>query len=462
MAFGFFKKGQQADTIFYNGQIYTHDPDFPWAEAVACANGKITAIGDFDAMDGLLGKHTAQIDLEGKYVFPGFIDTHRSPVMNVFEGKYLSLTDCRDAAQVCEKLAQWAQSHTEQDLLFGYGLREDCEPEKEALDQICQDRPLVLLDENGIDCLINTTAQSIVQETAEEECVQLVTAAYILNLLVPFDFEEIEAQVEREIQSLCQRGITSVLNLQSPDYFESLYQDSLIGLYHEGEMKQRFFGSYFLNRPLNPKGLIHRLMVRKTNCTEMQDFISAQTLEIYLDEENCPVSFSSQALEQIMTEVAEKGFSLLLTAVGYGDLRKAYQGADAVRNKGYKNVITISSSLELKEEDRSQLEKADSVLTTWENRVFDREILPAEKNFSTEEAIDELTIKAAAIIGMEDQLGKIEKNRLADFVVFDRNPLELSFREFLTLPASMTILSGEIVYDAKEEAGIHKVIPFEI
>ena len=94
MAFGFFKKTQAADIIFKNGNIYTHDPDFPWAEAVACTDGKITAVGDFDAMNNMTGKNTEVIDLGGKYMFPGFIDIHRSPVMKVFEGKYLDLAGC--------------------------------------------------------------------------------------------------------------------------------------------------------------------------------------------------------------------------------------------------------------------------------------------------------------------------------------------------------------------------------
>ena len=449
MAFGFFKKARQAGTIFHNGHIYTHDPDFPWAEAVACTDGKITAVGDFDAMGELIGADTKQIDLGGKYLFPGFIDIHRSPVMRVFDGKYISLSDCINTAQVCEKLTLWRDSHPEGELLFGYGLREDCEPGRDALNQISR-LPIVLLSENGIDCLINDEAQAIVEETAQEECVELITAAYILNLLIPFDFEEIEEAVNEEIQSLSEKGITSVLNLQSPDYFESLYQDSLIGLYHEGQIKQRFFGSYYLNRPLLPKGLIHRLMTRKTSCTEMQGFINANMLEICLDEKNCPVPFSEQALEQIMTDAADKGFLMFLEASDYSDLLKAYDGLEAIRNKGYKNTLTIASSLSLKAEDQQNLEKSHTALTTWSGRILSDSLLPPEKNFSAEEAIDELTVKAAAIIGMEEQLGKVEKNRIADFAIFDKNPLELSKEEFLSLSSVMTVLAGEIVYNREE------------
>ncbi len=47
MAFGFFKKKPTgADTIFYNGTIYTMDPDQPAVQAVACTNGRVSAIGD--------------------------------------------------------------------------------------------------------------------------------------------------------------------------------------------------------------------------------------------------------------------------------------------------------------------------------------------------------------------------------------------------------------------------------
>ena len=93
MAFGFFKKAQAADIIFQNGHIYTHDPDFPWADAVACQDGLITAVGDFEAMEEITGKDTQVVDLNGKYMFPGFIDVHRSPVRNVFAGRFLDLSD---------------------------------------------------------------------------------------------------------------------------------------------------------------------------------------------------------------------------------------------------------------------------------------------------------------------------------------------------------------------------------
>ena len=450
MAFGFFKKAQAADSIFYNGYIYTHDPDFPWANAVACQDGKIIAVGDYEAMEHMNGADTKAIDLDGKYLFPGFIDVHRSPVLKVFDGEYLSLTDCRDKDEILGRLTDWAETRDDAEVVFGYGFPEDLAPEPEELDQCCPDRPVVLLSASGIGCSVNSAAETIIKETAEEECVEVITTNYVLNLLVPFDFEAIEDAVNREIDALCDQGITTVLNLQTPDYFESLYQDSLVGMYNEGTLKQRFFGSYLMTRPLQPRGLNYTLMRRKTNCTEMGDMMKAQVLNLYLDQARCPMDFTQEALDTILVEVAEKGFDFFIEAIGYEDLKKAYHGLETLRNKGYKNIVTIASDLTLREEDLCELEKSHEALTTWGTDVMAEHPVAGDVS-SVSEAIDALTVEAAAIIGMEEELGMVEKGRLADFTIFEENPLDCSLRTFSRLHAVMTVVGGEVVYDVEEE-----------
>lgn len=449
MAFGFFKKAQAADIIFQNGHIYTHDPDFPWADAVACQDGLITAVGDFEAMEEITGKDTRVVDLNGKYMFPGFIDVHRSPVRNVFAGRFLDLSDCRDADEICGKVCNWADSHDEE-VIFGYGYREDMEPSKEDLDECCAERPVLLLCTGGLGCAVNSAAETIITETAEEECVEIVTVGYVLNLLVPFDFEEIEEAVAQEIEELCDKGVTTVLNQQTPDYFEGLYQDSMIGLYNEGKLKQRFFGSLFMHRPLNPRGLLHTLIRRKTNCNEMGDMIQARTLNLYLDQANSPMEFSQDALDQIMLEVCDKGYDLFIEAIDQADLKKAYLSLEVIRSKGYKNVITIASDCTLPEETKQTLQHCDEVLTTW-GTCLDASHPTAGSVHSVEEAIEEITLRAAAVIGMEEKLGMIEKGRIADFTVFEENPLNKDLRTFAKMHADMTVLSGEIVYDVEAE-----------
>ena len=47
MAFGFFKKNLAADLVLKNGKIITQDANLPQAEAVACKDGKIAAVGPY-------------------------------------------------------------------------------------------------------------------------------------------------------------------------------------------------------------------------------------------------------------------------------------------------------------------------------------------------------------------------------------------------------------------------------
>ena len=65
-----------ADMVFYNGQILTVDEQFTITEAVAVRDGKFLAVGDNQRILAMAGPQTRRIDLEGRTVVPGFMDTH--------------------------------------------------------------------------------------------------------------------------------------------------------------------------------------------------------------------------------------------------------------------------------------------------------------------------------------------------------------------------------------------------
>ena len=62
------------DTILVNGKLVIHDA--PPAQALAIRNGKITAIGDSQRIRALAAPATRVIDLNGRTVIPGLIDSH--------------------------------------------------------------------------------------------------------------------------------------------------------------------------------------------------------------------------------------------------------------------------------------------------------------------------------------------------------------------------------------------------
>jgi predicted amidohydrolase YtcJ len=72
--------------IFYNGKIITVDPQFRIVKAMAVRGGTIDAVGSDEAIQALAGSGTERIDLDGKTVLPGLIDSHsHAPAASMYE-----------------------------------------------------------------------------------------------------------------------------------------------------------------------------------------------------------------------------------------------------------------------------------------------------------------------------------------------------------------------------------------
>jgi predicted amidohydrolase YtcJ len=65
-----------ADAVYHNGKVVTVDERFSVAEAIAIYQGKVMAVGSNREILDLAGSKTLRINLEGKSILPGFIDTH--------------------------------------------------------------------------------------------------------------------------------------------------------------------------------------------------------------------------------------------------------------------------------------------------------------------------------------------------------------------------------------------------
>src|SRR4026207_993179 len=65
-----------ADLVLRGGKIVTVDRDFSIREAVAIKDGRFLAVGTERDMRPLIGPGTRVIDLAGRTVIPGLIDSH--------------------------------------------------------------------------------------------------------------------------------------------------------------------------------------------------------------------------------------------------------------------------------------------------------------------------------------------------------------------------------------------------
>ncbi len=75
------------------------------------------------------------------------------------------------------------------------------------------------------------------------------------------------------------------------------------------------------------------------------------------------------------------------------------------------------------------------------------ELLPMSEAITVEQALRTVTVDAAWMGFMEDKLGTVEVGKLADLAVLDESPMAASGEELMTIPVSLTIADGKIVYE---------------
>ncbi|MBI3881922.1 MAG: amidohydrolase [Verrucomicrobia bacterium] len=76
---GFAVKAAEPNLILHHGKIVTADAKFSTHEAIAIRNGRVIGVGTDDSMMRLRGPKTEVVDLGGKTVLPGLIDSHTHP-----------------------------------------------------------------------------------------------------------------------------------------------------------------------------------------------------------------------------------------------------------------------------------------------------------------------------------------------------------------------------------------------
>jgi len=70
----------KAERVLFNAKVFTGVPDHPYADAVALRGDKIVAVGSLAEVLPTVDKNAARVDLQGKFLLPGLIDSHAHPI----------------------------------------------------------------------------------------------------------------------------------------------------------------------------------------------------------------------------------------------------------------------------------------------------------------------------------------------------------------------------------------------
>src|SRR4051794_4070497 len=89
------------ERIFFNGRVFTADPLNLYAEAVGVRGSRVFAVGSLADVLSLASSKADRVDLGGKTLLPGFIDSH----MHAVDGGFASLAaDATDKVETLEQL----------------------------------------------------------------------------------------------------------------------------------------------------------------------------------------------------------------------------------------------------------------------------------------------------------------------------------------------------------------------
>jgi predicted amidohydrolase YtcJ len=240
-----------AEVILHSGRVWTGDEDRPWAEAVAVRGDVIVAVGTDEEVLPLRGEGTRLIDLEGRFLSPGFIDnhTHFNRAGELLLG--INLLEVSDADGLVEEVTaaaerlprgawmvggmwgayeQWAVSSTGR----GGDLAKPNElfrPDRTLIDGVTPDHPALLWNWDRSQYLVNGAALAAAGADCSwpgVECeagaptgrLDREAAARIRAAIPEKTMEQKLAEARAALADLAQHGVTTFFDITPPGQVE--------------------------------------------------------------------------------------------------------------------------------------------------------------------------------------------------------------------------------------------------
>ena len=157
-----------ADVVLFNGKVVTVDEDDSIFEAVAIKDGRILKAGTNEKVQSLASSKAKVIDLKGKTVLPGFIDSHEHCIRRGLQADYV---DCRSPpvmtiSDIVEAFKSKAREKDEGEWVVGSWfdetkLKDRRWPNRYDLDKASSKHPIYLGRAGGHNAVANSLALSI-------------------------------------------------------------------------------------------------------------------------------------------------------------------------------------------------------------------------------------------------------------------------------------------------------------
>lgn len=263
---------ESADLVLTGGRIYTEDARNPWAQAVVIRNKRFVYVGDDRIAEQYVGESTERIDLGGRLVLPGLIDSHTHPGMMGIEryGPSLPETGHEDLLAAVKAYADsdpgedWIRMCCWSNYQYVHG---SDGPNKADLDAIVADRPVWITSSSWHSYWLNSKALEVLGIDRNTPDPRPGIATYVRDengeltgwvkegagwqhFATVFTINPAlhRKRVTEFISILSEHGVTTVFDGGNTDY-----QDEVYGLLSEfeksGNLPLRYEGTYMIYLP---------------------------------------------------------------------------------------------------------------------------------------------------------------------------------------------------------------------
>lgn len=248
------------ERIFINGVIITSDSENNIFQAMGIEDGVISFLGSNE--EALERENTELVDLQGRAVTPGFIDSHLHCLNYAYMKRGVNLNGAKSISDIINLSREFMEEREirESQWIFGRGWNQDkfenpVFPTKRDLDEISTLNPIVFKRVCGHVAVVNSRALELILSTEEsgnmlelidiENGILKENALTLASELIPApEREEIIEMIDEVSDDLLREGITSVHSddLKSlPVEHWSDIVDTFVELSENNQMRVKFY-----------------------------------------------------------------------------------------------------------------------------------------------------------------------------------------------------------------------------
>jgi len=331
-------------TALINADVITMEPELPSADAVLIEGERIAAVGSTEEISKRVREGGRLIDLAGRTVVPGFIDTHTHFTMT---GVNMLAIDCREMpciADVLDLIVSRRDCALANGLLLVVGLRRDDltdlrYPTIQELDRTVPQQPLCILERGGHAVMANTPflamlpipeeTEGIMRDPSSGQPTGLLRAQanslarkYLHSELIPPAHKRagLQAASERALM----KGTTTVHCLEGGDIWASdTDMEALLDCQTELPVRTVLYW-----QTIDAEKVLKRGLTRIGGCIWLDGSGSMRTaafFDEYLDEPgNCGVLyFSQEEVNEFVLAAHTAGLQVAVHAIGDRGIEQA-------------------------------------------------------------------------------------------------------------------------------------------